>query len=497
MMITRMFLTRIAVFMVLLTGTFSNMLVAKTSLPPAAEQYAVTDKDITVAVEARLLVDPHVPEQAIDVETQDGIVRLSGSVPSLLAKDRAAKIVKTVRGVQAIIQDMDVKPVPQIGDEELRGRVMHALKRDPATDSYDVSVSSQQGVVVLEGTVDSWQEKQLAGQVARSLQGVVKLENRLQVRPAPVRPDDEIEAEVIRRLQSNVWIDGKLIGVMVKGGKVTLSGTVGSLAEKYSAFTSAWVSGVIAVNVDPLQIEWWARDKMRRNPAELFRTGEQIQEALRRAWKYDPRVDPSQIEMQIENGIMTLAGVVTDLRAKRAAEEDAKNTIGVFRVRNFLKVRPAQTISDEKLKEWVQEAFQEQALIDRYEIKISVQGGTVFLDGYVDSFFELALAVETAEDVKGVREVVSRLEHEPMLISKEKNDKEIWYDIMQAIWWDPRLYQENIHVEVEGGEVTFSGTVTSLQERQLLAQMARDAGAVHIHNQVNVKHAPAFLSSKG
>jgi osmotically-inducible protein OsmY len=126
-----------------------------------------------------------------------------------------------------------------------------------------------------------------------------------------------------------------------------------------------------------------------------------------------------------------------------------------------------------------------------------VQEGTVFLEGYVETVFEVAQVVQTAEDVKGVRKVVSRLRFETTSTGKTgKSDKEIWYDIMQSIWWDPRLYQEDIRAEVKGGEVTLTGTVFSIQGLHKLSQIAREAGAVNVKNRVKVKYAPDYLSAK-
>jgi osmotically-inducible protein OsmY len=503
-MINRRFGIGLHICVLLFAGMAPNALIAQPVSSPApsssesssaADDYAISDKEITFAIEAKFLVDPEVPENAIEVKTQDGIVTLSGTVNTLLGKDRAKDIVRTVRGVEAIIDTIEVVPDPRVDDDVLRAQVESALARDPVTEKFEVNVTARDGVVILDGTVDSWQEKQLSGQVAKSVKGIVKLDNRLDVLPDAVRPDSEIEVEVRKQLQTDVWVDGKFIGVMVDGGKVTLTGRVGSLAEKYSAFTDAWVPGVISVNVDPLEIDWKARDEMRRDPADLFRTSEQIQQALHRVWKYDPRVKTSQIMAEIDNGIVTLTGVVTDLRAKRAAEEDAENAIGVFRVHNFLKVRPASTASDDQLQEWVRKALAQNALLDRYEIKVSVNDGTVYLDGYVETLFEVKQAIHTAEDVKGVRKVVSRLEHEAVS-TNGKSDEEIWYDIMQSIWWDPRLYQEEIHAKVAGGEVTLTGTVFSIQDLQKLTQIARESGAIKVHNRVKVKHAPDFYSAK-
>ncbi|MBK5280871.1 MAG: BON domain-containing protein, partial [Nitrospiraceae bacterium] len=58
----------------------------------AASQEQPTDFDINLAVDRRLLHDSSVPRNDIDVATAKGIVILSGTVPNILAKERATTI---------------------------------------------------------------------------------------------------------------------------------------------------------------------------------------------------------------------------------------------------------------------------------------------------------------------------------------------------------------------------------------------------------------------
>jgi osmotically-inducible protein OsmY len=91
--------------------------------------------------------------------------------------------------------------------------------------------------------VDSWQEKQLCLLVAKGVIGVKEVKSDIQVAQKSKRPDDEIRADIERRLAYDVWIDDALIDVKVLRGEVILSGIVGSLTEKTRAFRFAWVSG--------------------------------------------------------------------------------------------------------------------------------------------------------------------------------------------------------------------------------------------------------------
>jgi osmotically-inducible protein OsmY len=69
----------------------------------------LTDTTISDAVEDELLVDKAVPLQKIDVTTIDGIVTLEGQVRNALAKERAANIAETVKGVCAVVKFGDLE----------------------------------------------------------------------------------------------------------------------------------------------------------------------------------------------------------------------------------------------------------------------------------------------------------------------------------------------------------------------------------------------------
>jgi len=82
----------------------------------------------------------------VDVSTSQDIVTLSGSVDNLLAKERAVKIAEGIRGVLGVVDRITVTPMSR-PDADISKDIQAALRQDPATVAYKVSVSVQDAVV--------------------------------------------------------------------------------------------------------------------------------------------------------------------------------------------------------------------------------------------------------------------------------------------------------------------------------------------------------------
>ena len=135
---------------ILLVAAITHAL-ALPSLQAATAKKEITDKGITFAVEKGLRVEKGVSPNDVDVSTSQGIVTLSGAVDNLLAKARAVTIAGSIRGVLGVIDRITVTPVSR-PDEDIRKDVLTALMQDPATESYQVTVSVQNAVATLTGT---------------------------------------------------------------------------------------------------------------------------------------------------------------------------------------------------------------------------------------------------------------------------------------------------------------------------------------------------------
>jgi osmotically-inducible protein OsmY len=253
----------------------------------AGKRPPLNDGDITRAVEWQLAFDEAVPSHLIDVYTRNGVVSLQGWVDNLLAKERASQRAEATRGVKSVINLIAVRPV-QRADEAIKRDIEWALIRDPATDRYKIAVEVDRKIATLMGTLESWQEKEVAAEVAKGVKGLTGLNNEITVNYQAQRPDAQIDADVKRRLASDVLVDARRIMVDVDDGNVYLTGEVGSAAEKSRAIRDGWVAGVKSVGARGLEIQPELCNPFQK-PQYVHTTDKEIERSIREALRYDAR----------------------------------------------------------------------------------------------------------------------------------------------------------------------------------------------------------------
>jgi osmotically-inducible protein OsmY len=454
--------------------------------PSAAMAQNPEDIDLTNHIETEFWTDNAIPSNSIDVATNNGIVTLSGAVDNILAKERAQQIVEIHVGVKAVVNLIIVKPPVHRSDAVIEKAVKDALMDDAATDSYDVKAKVKAGVVELTGTVDSWQEKELCTIVTDDVKGVVKVTNNIKVIYTTKRPDSVIEQDIKDRLANDSRVDDALINVNVKGGNVVLTGTVGSLLEKNQAEIDSWVKGVNSVNKDGLGIKWRIRNELRRKNLYTSRSNEEIKKAVTNSFLYDPRTYGSDVIVDVNIATVTLRGVIDNLEAKKSIETDAQNIIGVRRVINNIKVRPDKMPTNDELQNMVNKALQNDPYLERFNLNISAQGGTVYLSGTVNTSWETARAESIAEGVKGVVYVVNNVVYEQKWVFKE--DSLIKEDVEAQLRWDPFVDINRIKVTVDNGVVTLTGIVATSGEFKDAEDDAYKGGAREVDNNLEVNY---------
>ncbi|MEZ5318533.1 MAG: BON domain-containing protein [Vicinamibacterales bacterium] len=477
---------------------------------PDTMRHAMTNADVLDAVEDELLVDRRVPSRHVTVQFVDGIVTLTGTVDNLVAKERAARIAETVKGVQSVVNRITVQPIETRTGAELRGDVVHALAVDPATESYEVDVSAtDDGQVTLQGEVDSWAEQHLAGLVTKGVAGVTALQNNIEVRPSAMRPDAEIAADIRGRIDWSTLVDGALVTVDVDDGAVNLTGTVGSAAEKRQAGLLAWTSGVRTVDTDGLTVSRWARDPDLREKKYVNKPDGEVQQAVENALLLDPRVNSQRVDASVDHGLVTLRGTVTSPSAAEAARTDARHTVGVGSVRDHLKVEPASARSDAAIASDVRDAIGRNAFLDRQDVTVTAINGTAYLYGTVDSYLEKVEAERAASHVRGVAEVANELVvRQPAWMGYDPYvddasiydypwytwapahswtpDHEIQDDIESQLWWSPFVDSDEVTVTVDDGVARLTGTVDSWSEYNAATDNAFEGGAVWVDNDLVV-----------
>jgi len=142
------------------------------------------DATVTSKVKSKLAADPQVNPFNIDVDTTEGVVRLSGMVEDPEARTEAEKLARDTAGVRDVVNDIEVGDPTvgeQIDDAWIVTKIKAQLTAHEDINPFDVDVDAQQGVVTLSGRVRSDAERELAEEIAAGVKGVRRVDNRLSV----------------------------------------------------------------------------------------------------------------------------------------------------------------------------------------------------------------------------------------------------------------------------------------------------------------------------
>lgn len=216
------------------------------------------------------------------------------------------------------------------------------------------------------------------------------------------KSDEELQGEVMFQLGWDSRVEQTEIGVTVRKGIVTLTGTVDNYAKKLAAQQAAHrVSGVLDV----------ANDIEVRVPGDTTRSDADIARALRHALEWNVLVPDAQIHSTVTNGWVTLKGEVECYRERVDAERAVSVLPGVRGVLNNIRV--STPVEPERVKFLIEDVLERRADREAHRIRVNVDEGEVTLTGAVNSWDEKKAILGSISHTPGVTAVHDHLFIDP------------------------------------------------------------------------------------
>lgn len=210
--------------------------------------------------------------------------------------------------------------------------------------------------------------------------------------------DLSLRENVLNELEFEPSIHAAHIGVAVDNGVVTLSGHVGSYAEKLMAERVAQrVKGVRAI-AQEIEVRW---------PSDRKTSDDEIAQRALKIIEWDATVPDGKVQLTVQKGWVTLTGEVPWYFQSRAAETAVRKLSGVTGITNAITIKPTVQAGD--IKHRIEDALKRNAEVEANQIRVLVSGGRVTLEGKVKAWHERALAERAAWAAPGVNMVEDHL----------------------------------------------------------------------------------------
>lgn len=199
-----------------------------------------SDMELQTDVMDELRWDPQIKEKEIGVAVKDGVVTLSGSVPSYAERWAVERAVEHIVGVKVVANEIEVKlpTAHQRSDSDIAHQIVDAFRWDVQVPDEHVTAKVTRGWVTLDGDVDWAFQREAAAYAVRNLTGVRGVTNLIRVK-TPISSYD-VSLKIKDALRRRADRDAEKIHVEASGDVVTLKGTVSSFAERRAAEGVAW-----------------------------------------------------------------------------------------------------------------------------------------------------------------------------------------------------------------------------------------------------------------
>jgi osmotically-inducible protein OsmY len=206
-----------------------------------------------------------------------------------------------------------------------------------------------------------------------------------------------------------------------------------------------------------------------------MKTDAQVQQDVIAELKWEPSVNAAHIGVEVNGGVVTLAGHVGSYAEKWDAERAAQRVSGVkaLAIEMDVKLPGSSKRNDADIARAVENVLEWTTYLPKDHVKVMVEGGSVTLSGEVDWEYQRQSAADAVRYLMGVTGVSNQISVKPTASAGA-----ITSGIEAAMKRRAQTSAQKISVQVKGADVTLGGTVHSWAERDLARNSAWGAPGV-------------------
>ena len=208
-----------------------------------------------------------------------------------------------------------------------------------------------------------------------------------------------------------------------------------------------------------------------------------VQQTIEDLLARDCRLSAFHIQVESQNGWVTLRGCVPSARAKLAVQELVESTPGCCAIINKLEVVPPGGVADDEIAESIRRTLEHRSGITKGAITVHVEGGLVTLNGAAATQTEYTVVEEVARSVRGVRDV-----HNLLIIDRDaqNEDESLQQEIQSALAADRDLHEMDIRVAVSGDLIVLSGHVRDQRQKVRAGEVTQRVRPWRLRNEIVV-----------
>lgn len=275
-----------------------------------------TEDEIRTQIARQLNETRNLRDNEIEIDVDGGRVELEGSVDTVMEEEKAVELA-WVQGVTEVESDLDVEWTEEtalatpMSDDEIQSVVESRIESQPMLAGADLDIDVDDRMVTLSGEVSSLLARDAATREARQVAGVRRVTNSIHV-VGQMADAQDIHDAIHRAFNASASLADDDIGVRVEGNTVFLSGEVDNAEERQGAARIANRRVGVTEVVNNIDVPEWVR----LSDAEL-------KEAVESEYAWSVFVDGSDIDVDVDDGVVTLTGTVDDVDEFETAIENA------------------------------------------------------------------------------------------------------------------------------------------------------------------------------